>query len=79
MVKGVTHAHLQPIWHHSEPSNVPYFPNQFIGWDFFAISYSKTALPSCPELRQGMTGSSWSVAPTNITASMFLTFKGDTG
>ena len=28
----------------SEPSDVPYSPNQFIGWDFFAASYSKTAL-----------------------------------
>ena len=44
MIKGVTHAHLGPIWYHSEPSNVPYSPNQFLGWDFFAASYSKTAL-----------------------------------
>ena len=27
---GVTHAHLGPVWYHSEPS-----PNQFLGWDFF--------------------------------------------
>ena len=40
----VTHAHLGPIWYHSEPSDVPYSPNQFLGWDFFAVSYSKTAL-----------------------------------
>jgi hypothetical protein len=23
------------IWYHSEPSEVPYSPNQFLGWDFF--------------------------------------------
>ena len=44
MVKGITHAHLGPIWYHSEPSDVPYSPNQFLGWDFFVASYSKTAL-----------------------------------
>ena len=26
------------------PSYVPYSPNQFLGWDFFANSYNKTAL-----------------------------------
>ena len=35
MIKGVTHAHLGPIWYHSEPSDVPYSPNHFLGWDFF--------------------------------------------
>ena len=35
MIKGVTHAHLGPILYHSEPSDVPYFPNQFLGLDFF--------------------------------------------
>ena len=52
MIKGVTHAkaitlthaHFGPIWYHSEPSDVPYSPNQFLGWDFFAVSYSKPAL-----------------------------------
>ena len=34
----VTHAHLGPIWYHSEPSDVPYSLNQFLGWDFFAAS-----------------------------------------
>ena len=34
MNKGITHAHLGPIWYHSEPSDVPYFPNQFLGCDF---------------------------------------------
>ena len=31
----VTHAHLGPIWYHSEPSDLPYSPNHFLGWDFF--------------------------------------------
>ena len=35
MIKGVTHAHLWPIWYHSEPSCISYSPNQFLGWDFF--------------------------------------------
>ena len=35
MIKGVTHAHLGPIWYRSEPSDVPYSKNQFLGWDFF--------------------------------------------
>jgi hypothetical protein len=35
--------YLGSIWHHSEPSDVPYYLNQFLGWDFFAASYSKTA------------------------------------
>ena len=28
------HGHLGPIWYHSELSDVPYSPNQFLGWDF---------------------------------------------
>ena len=44
MIKGVTHVQLGPIWYHSEPSDVPYSQNQFFGWDFFAVSYSKPAL-----------------------------------
>ena len=36
--------HLGLIWYHSEPLEVPYSPNQFLGWDFFAFSYSKLAL-----------------------------------
>ena len=45
MIKGVTHAHLGPIWYHSEPSDVPYSPNQF-SWLglFFAVFYRKMAL-----------------------------------
>ena len=27
--------HLGLIWYHSEPSDVPYSLNQFLGWDFF--------------------------------------------
>ena len=35
MIKGVTHAHLGPIWDHTEPSDVPYFPSQFLNGAFF--------------------------------------------
>ena len=37
---------LGPIWYYSEPSDVPYSPNQFLGWDFFAVSYTKAAVVS---------------------------------
>ena len=35
MIKLVTHAHLGPIWYHSETSDFPYCPNQFLALDFF--------------------------------------------
>ena len=35
---------LGSIWYHSKPSDFPYSPNQFLGWDFFAAFYSKTVL-----------------------------------
>ena len=35
MIKGVAQAHLGLIWYHSETSDVPYSPNQFLGWEFF--------------------------------------------
>ena len=44
MIKGVNHAHLGPIWHHSEPSDIPYSLNQFLDRDLFSISYSKGVL-----------------------------------
>jgi hypothetical protein len=44
MIKGVTRAHLRPIWYHSEPLDVPCSSNQFLDRDFFATSYSKAAL-----------------------------------
>ena len=33
--------YLGSIWYHSEPSDVPYSPNQFRALDFFAASESK--------------------------------------
>ena len=36
--------HLGSIWYPSEPSDVPYSPNQFLVGTFFPISYSKTAV-----------------------------------
>ena len=45
MIKGVSHAHLGSIWYHSEPFKMDsYSPNQFLGLDFFDVSYSKPAL-----------------------------------
>jgi hypothetical protein len=46
MIKGVTHAHLGPIWYHSEPSDVPYVFQKSVSWLglLFAVSYSKPAL-----------------------------------
>ena len=44
MIKGVTRAIFGPIWYYSDPSDALYSPNQFLRWDFFAASYSKTAL-----------------------------------
>ena len=35
IIKGVTHAHLEPIWYHLGHSDIPYSPNQFLGLDFF--------------------------------------------
>ena len=31
MIKGVTHAHLEPIWYHSELSDVSKFP-KLVSW-----------------------------------------------
>ena len=50
MIMGVTPAHLGPIWYHSEPSEVPYLPSQFLGWDFFC---SKTALDARADIFVG--------------------------
>ena len=45
--KGVTHAHLRPVWYHSLP---PLFPTPGLG-TFFAISYSKLALAGYEKTR----------------------------
>ena len=42
MIKGVTNAHLRPIWCHSGPSDVPISPNQFLGQDFFCRFLQQT-------------------------------------
>ena len=44
MIKEVTHVDLGPIWYHSEPSEVPYSPNQYLDRDFFATFYSKATV-----------------------------------
>ena len=43
MIREVTHAYLGPIGYHSEPSDVPYSPNQFLGWDLFCQLLQKAA------------------------------------
>ena len=35
MIKGVTLAHLGPIWYHLEPPDILYLGNQFLALDFF--------------------------------------------
>ena len=34
--------HLVSIWYYSEPLEVPYSPNQFLGWDFFCSFLQQT-------------------------------------
>ena len=36
------HKHLESFLYHSEPLEVPYSPNQFLGWDFFCRFLQKT-------------------------------------
>ena len=36
-------AHLGQIWYHSEPSDVPYSPNQFFGWELGPDHSMKTS------------------------------------
>ena len=35
--------HLGSIWYHSGPLEVPYSPNQFLGWDFFGLFLQETS------------------------------------
>ena len=49
MIKGITYAHLRPIWYLSEPSDVPSSPNQSLGWDFFCHFLQQTG-SSCQPL-----------------------------
>ena len=42
MIKGVTHVHLASIWYQPELLEVPYCPNQFLGFDFFAVFLEQT-------------------------------------
>ena len=44
MIMSGPSNHLGSIWYHSEPSDVPYYPNQFLAWTFFPASYSNIAL-----------------------------------
>ena len=44
MIRGITWTHIQSVWNHSGPSEVPYSTNQSLVRNFFAVSYSKPAL-----------------------------------
>ena len=41
-LRVVTHAHLGPIWYHSEHSDFQYSPNQYHGWEFFCRFLQQT-------------------------------------
>ena len=53
MIKGVTHSHLGLILYHSEPSNVPYFPNQELVMNFFCRFLQETRSSSSLTESQG--------------------------
>ena len=59
MIKKVTHAHLGPIWYHSELSDVPYSPNQWLVMNFF-----------CRFLQQ--TGSNFISLPLKLTTHIAI-------
>ena len=59
MIKVIGHTYLGPILYHSEPSDVPYSQNQFLGWDFFCrflqqcgsrYDFRKDLAPLTPEI-----------------------------
>ena len=49
MIKEVIYASLGPIWYHSEPSDVPYSPNQFLGWDLFCRFIQQDSSSTSPQ------------------------------
>ena len=61
----------------SEPSDIPYSQkNQFLGWDFFAISYNKTALEIISRLLQ--LSLTWILTKQNVQKSDYkFSYKGD--
>ena len=44
MLKEITSTHIQSVWNHSDPLEVPYSANLQLVRIFFAVSYSKPAL-----------------------------------
>ena len=56
--------HLGSIWYYPEPLEGPYFPNQFLGWDFFAVSFSKPALITCQDFAS-ISAKNWTPPPCN--------------
>ena len=45
MIRGITWTHIQSVWNHSGPSEVPLFRKPIS----FAVSYSKPALAKLPQ------------------------------
>ena len=44
MSKSDPYNHLGSIWYDSESLEVLYTPDQYLGWDIFAVPYSRSAL-----------------------------------
>ena len=42
--------HLGSIWYLSEPSNIPYFPNQFLALDFFCCFLQQDGSRFCSQI-----------------------------
>ena len=59
--QGGPQTNLGSIWYHTEPSYVPYSPNQFLGWDFF-----------CRFLQQGLLDLSYSVTTLEVDKPDFF-------
>ena len=45
---------FRPIWYHSGPTDVPYSPNQFLGWDFFCRFLQQTSSKYSRTLLEGL-------------------------
>ena len=56
---------LGSIWCYLEPLEVPDFPDQFLGWDFFAVSFSKPALITSQDFAS-ISAKNWTPLPLAI-------------
>ena len=50
LIKRVIHSHLEPIWYHSKPTEVPYSPNILLtgtfSWYFLQLTSSSNYVPT---------------------------------